>query len=673
MERIKGAWKVCVILLLLGGITEIFASELPLLVGSPDSKLRVNFFIEQGCAFYNVTKNNKIVIDKSMLGFKFRNIPALDCNFILESSKSDSLNQTWEQPWGEKRFITNHYNELKVYLKQKDSLQRTLVVTFRVFNDGIGFRYQFPKQKNLDSLIISDEETEFNMTAMHNAWWIPVHSENSFYESLYRHTPLNKIDTANTPITIETKDGLCFTIHEANLTDYASMTLLRTDSLRFKCELVPWSNGDKVYGKAPFATPWRTLIIADNPGDLITSHLMLNLNDTCKLDDLSWIKPKKYIGIWWALHQGKYTWESGPKHGATTENTKMYIDFASEHNMKGVLVEGWNLSWGKDKKDDTLISFLKAYPDFDMGEICRYAKTKGVTLIGHNETFGGVSNYENQIDSAFRMYEMLGIDAVKTGYVSKYLDGKEWHDSQFGVRHYRKVIETAAKYHIMIDNHEPVKPTGISRTFPNLMTQEGARGQEFDAWSRDGGNPPSHTTILPFTRMLAGPMDFTFGTFNFENINNPKTRVQTTLAKQLALYVVIYSPLQMASDLPENYSGNKAFQFIADVPCDWEDTKVLNAAIGKYVTIARKDRNSDDWYLGSITNEEARTLKVPLLFLDQGKKYTAEIYKDGDDANWKMNPTSVNIERFQVDVNTKLEMKMASGGGFAVRFTSDIK
>jgi alpha-glucosidase len=662
-RRVRGA---LMFIFLLFTALRVFASE-GLFVKSPDNRLKVCIVIEKGCVYYNVLKDERTILDKSLLGFKFRNIPALDAGFVIESSESDSVNQNWEQVWGEKRFIRNNYNELIVHLKQMDTLQRSLDLIFRVFNDGIGFRYGFPRQNNLDSLIISDEETEFNMTAMHNAWWIPVHSENSFYESLYRHTPLNKIDTANTPITIETKDGPYIAIHEANLTDYASMTLLRMDSTRFKCDLVPWSNGDKVYGKTPFLTPWRTLIIAEKPGDLITSYLMLNLNEPCRISDITWIKPEKFIGIWWGMHQGIYTWNMGPKHGATTENTIRYIDFASENSIKGVLVEGWNRGW----EHNEVQNYLKPSPDFDIDSLCLYAKSKGVTIIGHNETYGNAHNYEIQIDSAYEMYQRLGIDVVKTGYVGKFLDGKEWHDGQFGVRHYRKVIEIAEKYRIMIDNHEPVKPTGLSRTYPNLMTQEGARGQEFDAWSPDGGNPPSHTTVIPFTRMLAGPMDFTFGTFNFENKRNSKTRVQTTLAKQLALYVVIYSPLQMASDLPENYVGNKAFKFIEDVPCDWEDTKVLNADIGNYVTIARKDRNSGNWYIGGITNENCRTLSLSLLFLDPGKKYTAEIYADGDDADWKTNPTSVKISTLKVNANSVLEMKLAAGGGFAVRLVPE--
>jgi alpha-glucosidase len=590
--------------------------------------------------------------------------------YTLLSSEVNSVNETWEQPWGEFRYIEDMHNELIVHLKENGGKNSLLDIHFRVFNDGLGFRYSFPEQKLLDSVVIMDELTQFTFSEDHQVWWIPVHSENSYYESLYRKNRISETDTINTPATFETSNGLFLAIHEANLTDFASMTLRKTDTCQYTSALVPWSNGVKVYAKTPFVSPWRIIIIGEKPGDLVTSTLMLNLNDPCKLNDISWIQPSKYIGIWWGMHLEKYTWGQGPKHGATTELTQKYIDFASKNGLDGVLVEGWNEGWdGNWSKNGTNFSFTKSYHDFNLEKISSYAVIKNVRLIGHHETGGATINYENQMEDAFALYQKFGVNAVKTGYVNKYLDDKEWHDGQYGVRHYRKVIETAAKYNIMIDIHEPVKGTGLQRTYPNLMTQEGARGQEYDAWSADGGNPPSHTVTLPFTRMLAGPFDFTPGTFDFNYKVVAGTRVNTTLAKQLALYVIIFSPLQMASDLPENYEGNNAFDFIKEVPCTWSDTKVLKGAIGEFVIIARKDRYSEDWYIGSITNEEPRNFSIDLSFLNESLNYSAEIYADGVNADYRSLPDSMNIYTQVVNSGTKLNLKLAAGGGAAIRLT----
>ncbi|KAA6312970.1 alpha-glucosidase, partial [termite gut metagenome] len=401
-----------------------------------------------------------------------------------------------------------------------------------------------------------------------------------------------------------------------------------------KADLTPWSTGEKVFANAPFSTPWRTIIIADKPGDLLLSRLMLNLNESCQIEDTSWIQPGRYIGIWWGMHMEKYTWKQGPKHGATTANTKRYIDFASKYGFSGVLVEGWNYGWDNDwTVEGDKFSFTKSYPDYDIEVLAKYAAQKNVRLIGHNETGGATMNYESQMDSAYAYYQRLGINTVKTGYVSALLDKKERHSSQYGVRHYRKVIETAAKYRIMIDNHEPVMPTGLQRTYPNLMAQEGVRGQEYNAWSSDGGHPPDHTTIIPFTRGLAGPMDFTPGTFNYNNPVYPGTRVQTTIAKQLALNVILFTPLQMASDMIENYEGVPAFEFITSCPSSWAETKVPEAKIGEYLIIARKDRSSENWFVGSITNAGKRDISLPLSFLDKDAKYKAKIFRDGAFAN----------------------------------------
>ena len=638
-------------------------------VNSPDRTISVGFTLVDGRPQYTVTKNDKPVIKPSAMGFRLLHGTDLPTRYKLLSTEMDSADEKWEQPWGEFRYIRDRHNELIVHLAETGGKKSLLDIHFRVFDDGVGFRYSFPEQNGPDSVVILDELTRFTFPADHQVWWIPVHSVNSYYESLYRKNPISETDTINTPATFETADGLYLAIHEANLTDFASMTLRKTGPTQYTSELVPWPNGVKVYAKTPFLSPWRTIIIGEKPGDLVTSTLMLNLNDPCRLDDISWIKPTKYIGIWWGMHLNKYTWSQGPRHGATTANVKKYIDFASENGFGAVLVEGWNEGWdGNWSEDGTKFSFTKSYPDFDLGKITSYGIMKNVRLTGHHETGGAVANYENQMEEAFALYDNYGVNTVKTGYVNKYLDGREWHDGQFGVRHYRNVIETAARYRIMIDNHEPVKGTGLQRTYPNFMTQEGGRGQEWDAWSTDGGNPPSHTTILPFTKMLAGPFDFTPGTFDFDYIVNKGTRVNTTLAKQLALFVIIFSPLQMASDLPENYAGKPAFEFIKKVPCTWSDTKVLNAEIGKYVTMARKDRNSEEWYIGSITNEEPRTLTIDLGFLTDGMDYTAEIYADGEHANYKTDSDPVAIFIQVVNSKTRLNLNLAPGGGTAIRF-----
>ena len=637
-------------------------------VRSPDQSIKVIFSLYDGKPQYMVTKNDKPVIEPSAMGFDLSGQTDSFTRYRLMSTERSSTDERWEQPWGEFRTIADRHNEIIVHLEEIGGRKSVMDIQFRVFNDGVGFRYAFPEQADLDSVVIIDELTRFTFPEDHHVWWIPVHSENSYYESLYRKNRISETDTINTPATFETSEGLYLAIHEANLTDFASMTLRKANPKQYASELVPWSNGIKVYAKTPFVSPWRTIIIGEKPGDLVTSTIMLNLNDPCKLDDVSWIEPSKYIGIWWGMHLEKYTWGQGPNHGATTKRVMRYIDFASENGFDGVLVEGWNQGWdGNWWEDGTKFSFTESYPDFDLEKITAYAAMKNARIIGHHETGGAVANYENQMEDAFALYQKYGVNAVKTGYVNKYLNGKEWHDGQFGVRHYRKVLETAARYRIMLNIHEPVKGTGLQRTYPNLMTQEGARGQEYDAWSDDGGNPPSHTTVLPFTRMLAGPFDFTPGTFDFGYRVVEGTRVNTTLAKQLALYVIIFSPLQMASDLPENYVGNPVFKFIKEFPCIWSDTKVLNAEIGKYVTMARKDWNSDEWYIGSITNEEPRTIALDLSFLKDNLDYRAEIYADGESADYITNPESVKIFSIVVNSGMQMNLELAAGGGTAIR------
>jgi len=632
---------------------------------SPDGSLKLTVNIKDGKASYAVAKDSRQVIVNSALGFVLANDDNFNSNFKVTGVLKETHDDTWEQPWGEDQYVRNNYNELKLCLQEKDGLKRRMDIVFRLFDDGLGFRYEIPGQENIKDFIVMDETTEFNMPFNNKAWWIPAYRPNR-YEYLYSHTLLSKMDTVHTPLTIETRDGLFMTIHEAALYDYGSMTIARRDTSILKCDITPLSDGTKAHLKTPFNTPWRTVIVAREPAKLIESRMMLNLNEPSKIADMSWIKPTKFMGIWWGMFTDIFTWSQGPKHGATTKNAIKYIDYCAQFHIPALLIEGWNYGWDGDwVANGRGFLYTKPYPDFDIKKICDYAKSKGVNIIGHHETGGATINYENQLDSAFAFYENLGIHYVKTGYVNSKMDGKEFHHSQYGVLHYQKVAETAAMYHIMIDAHEPIKGTGIQRTWPNFMSREGARGQEYE--SLTNGNPPEHEAVLPFTRLLAGGMDFTPGMFFIEN---PKKHVSSTLAKQLSYYVVIYSPIEMAADLPEHYLNQPAFKFIQDVPCDWARTIGINAVIGDYVTIARKDRNSDDWYLGSLTDENSRDLKVPLTFLDKGRQYRAEIYADGKDADWQKNQLSIDISSREVTSDTTLDIHLAPGGGYAVRFVA---
>ncbi len=648
-------------------------------IASPDGNLSVEVTTDNdGRPSYAVLRDGRPVIAASRLGFMFIDAPKFERNFIIAGHQNRSFDETWEQPWGERRSIRNHYNELRVSLVEKNALKRSLDVVFRIYDDGLGFRYEFPDQAALKDVKISEELTEFNIAEPATAWWIPAGEWNR-EEYLYHRTPVQEVGDAQTPITLRTSNGLHVSIHEAALVDYAGMNLTRIEDRKFRAMLTPGIGDGKVVRTAPFNTPWRTLQIADNAGDLVTSSLILNLNEPNKLGDVSWVKPMKYVGVWWEMHLDRKTWASGPKHGATNENVMRHIDFAAKHGLGGVLVEGWNVGWDGDwfgNGED--FSFTQPYPDFDIEKLAAYAKSKHVRLIGHHETSGNAAHYESQMGAAFDLYQRLGIDAVKTGYVAdagqaKVMgqDGKvhyAWHEGQDMALHHLKVVTEAAKRHISVNPHEPIKDTGLRRTYPNWITREGARGMEFSAWGVPG-NPPEHVANLVFTRLLAGPMDFTPGIFGM------KTRapdgVPSTWAKQLALYVVIYSPLQMAADLLENYEANpKPFKFIEDVPVDWEDTRVLNGEIGDFVTIARKDRHSDDWYLGAISDEEGRELKAPLSFLDPGRKYVAQIYRDGEHADWKRAPQDIVIEEHDVTSADTLTLRLAPGGGQAIRFVA---
>ncbi len=638
-------------------------SEPAMKVSSPDGAITFALDNTAEGLFYSVTDGGASIVAPSRLGFILADSVSLD-RFDILKSKTSSHDETWETTWGESRYVRDHYNSLLLKMKQTDG-DLLVNLEVRVFDDGFGYRYVFPEQQR-DSLVIMDELTEFALPAEASAW--AMSAENAYLEGYFENQPVAQLDTVRTPLTVELP-GKYLAIHEAALTDFPKMDLALVDSTTLKARLVPWSNGVAAYVTTPFATPWRTMIIGDRPGDLVTSYLMLNLNEPCAIADPSFCRPMKYIGVWWEMHLFKTFWYAGDAHGANTANVKRYIDFAAENGIPAVLVEGWNKGWEGHWPANDHFSFTDPYDDYDIDELSRYASEKGVQLIMHHETAAWTTNYEAQLDTAYQYMKDHGMSNVKTGYVNQLMDGKEDHSSQFGVRHYRKVIENAARYGINIDNHEPVMPTGLQRTYPNLMTQEGVRGQEHSAWDEDGGNPPVHTVLMPFTRGLAGPMDFTFGTFNYDNPNSPHARVQTTLAKELALYVVIYSPLQMASDLPENYAKHPdAFRFIRDVPVDWDQTVVPDAVIGDYVAIARKDRNSDDWYLGIITDEEPRSLEIPLSFLDSDATYTAQIYADAPDADWVTNPTAYVITETSVTSADALPVALAPGGGTAVRF-----
>lgn len=639
-------------------------------VTSPDGSIKVTIGVKDGRPYYTVNHNDKVVVNTSYLGFRLSDAP-FDNDFKITSKSRNTKHETWTQPWGEDRVVDCHYNELRVNLQQKDRLRRQLSLVFRVFNDGLGFRYEFPRQKNLGDFQIMEEKTQIAMPVDAEAWTEPT-NRTRYYEALWTKAPLSTKDTVSTPITIEVGDSLFMVLHEANLTDYASLNYtprhLPGAAVTLVAALTPWSNGVKVYVTAPFVSPWRTITITKTPGELITSKLMLNLNEPCKIADTSWITTGKYVGIWWGMHMRDYTWSQGPNHGATTYNAKRYIDFAARHHMKGVLVEGWNYGWDGDwTKDGDKFSFTNAYPDYDLEDLQRYALDRGVSLVAHNETGGAASNYENQLDSAFSLYRRLGIKVIKTGYVNPLMDDKEDQHSQYGIRHYRKVLETAAKYHIMVINHEPAMPSGLCRTWPNLMSGEGMRGQEYNAWSSDGGNPPYHVCVLPFTRGLAGAMDFTPGIFDFTNKAQPGTRPQTTVTKQLAEYILLYSPWQMAADKIENYEGHPAFSFIETVPTNFEKTVVLDAKIGSFLTIARKDRYSDDWYVGSATDENPRDITVNFSFLDKDNQYVAEVFSDGPGADYRTNPYPISYERILVKSNDSLKIHLAPSGGAVIR------
>ena len=673
---------------------------------SPDGNVVLSFSLKaDGTPTYKMTYKGKPVINESTLGFTLKKDEPLTNHFKVVSDSKSTFKETWKPVWGEEKEILNHYNELLVQLKQ-DKTNRLMNIRFRVYNEGVGFRYEFPTQKELTYFVIAEENTQFAMTGDHTAWWIPGDYDTQEYD--YNESKLSEIrglmkqsmtdnvsqyvfspTGVQTALMMKTKDGLYINLHEAALVDYSLMNLNLDDkNFIFQSWLTPDAKGDKGYLYTPTKSPWRTIMVSDDARNILASRLILNLNDPCALADTSWIKPVKYIGVWWEMITGKSSWaytndlptikldevdytkvKPNGTHAANNEKVRRYIDFAAQHGFDQVLVEGWNVGWEDwfGHRKDYVFDFVTPYPDFDIKALNDYAHAKGVKLMMHHETSGSTRNYERHMKAAYELMNKYGYNSVKSGYVGDILPIGEHHYSQSTINHYLYAIKEAAKHKIMLNAHEAVRPTGLCRTYPNLIGNESARGTEYEAF---GGNKPFHTTILPFTRLQGGPMDYTPGIFETEvkNVNpNNTSQVRSTLAKQLALYVTMYSPLQMAADLPENYERfADAFQFIKDVPVDWQESVYLEAEPGRYITVARKDKHSDNWYVGNTSNENGHTSELLLNFLDKNKKYEATIYADAKNADWQTNPKAYTITKQKVNAKTKLKLTAAKGGGYAI-------
>jgi len=673
---------------------------------SPDGNVVLSFSLKaDGTPTYKMTYKGKPVINESTLGFTLKKDEPLTNHFKVVGDSKSTFKETWKPVWGEEKEILNHYNELLVQLKQ-DKTNRLMNIRFRVYNEGVGFRYEFPTQKELTYFVIAEENTQFAMTGDHTAWWIPGDYDTQEYD--YNESKLSEIrglmkqsmtdnvsqfvfspTGVQTALMMKTKDGLYINLHEAALVDYALMNLNLDDkTFIFQSHLTPDAKGDKGYLYTPTKTPWRTVMVSDDARNILASRLILNLNDPCALADTSWIKPVKYIGVWWEMITGKSSWaytndlptikldevdytkvKPNGTHAANNDKVRRYIDFAAKHGFDQVLVEGWNVGWEDwfGHRKDYVFDFVTPYPDFDIKALNDYAHAKGVKLMMHHETSGSTRNYERHMKAAYELMNKYGYNSVKSGYVGDILPIGEHHYSQSTINHYLYAIKEAAKHKIMLNAHEAVRPTGLCRTYPNLIGNESARGTEYEAF---GGNKPFHTTILPFTRLQGGPMDYTPGILETEvkNVNpNNTSQVRSTLAKQLALYVTMYSPLQMAADLPENYERfADAFQFIKDVPVDWQESVYLEAEPGRYITVARKDKHSDNWYIGNTSNENGHTSELLLNFLDKNKKYEATIYADAKNADWQTNPKAYTITKQKVNAKTKLKLTAAKGGGYAI-------
>ncbi|SFU29220.1 Glycosyl-hydrolase 97 C-terminal, oligomerisation [Pustulibacterium marinum] len=674
---------------------------------SPNNDFSMNFsLLKDGTPTYHLNYKGKEVIKQSKLGLELKDDEkSLLNDFTITHTETATFDETWTPVWGEESEIRNHYNELAVTLTQNET-DRTIILRFRLFDTGLGFRYEFPQQKNLVYFIVKEERTQFAMTGDHTAFWIPGDYDSQEYD--YTESKLSEISSlfnkaltdnasqeqfaktgVQTALMMKTDEGLYINLHEAALIDYSLMNLnLDEENFIFESWLTPDAQGNKGYLQAPCTSPWRTIMVSDDATDILASKMTLNLNEPSKIEDTSWIKPMKYVGVWWEMITGKSSWaytndfpsvqlgktdyaNATPNgtHGANTEHVKEYIDFASANGFDGVLVEGWNEGWedwfGQSK--DYVFDFVTPYPDFDVEAIHDYAKSKGVKMIMHHETSSSVRNYERHMDTAYAFMNKYDYPAVKSGYVGDILPRGEHHYSQWTINHFLYAVQKAADYKIMVNAHEAVRPTGICRTYPNLIGNESARGTEFQAF---GGSKPNHVTVLPFTRLIGGPMDYTPGIFEMDiaklNPNN-NSHVNSTIANQLALYVTMYSPLQMAADLPENYERfMDAFQFIKDVPVDWQASQYLEAEPGKYITVARQDKNSNNWFVGNVNGTTVRTTKLSLDFLERGKKYTATIYADAKDADYKTNPQAYEITTKTVTSKSKLKLTSASGGGFAI-------
>ncbi|MEQ1798459.1 MAG: glycoside hydrolase family 97 protein [Lacibacter sp.] len=685
------------------GNASLFAQK-NISVNSPDKAISVKIqHTTEGTLLYGFTYKGKKVIQPSTLGFALSSPKALLNKFTIVSVDSSAIDETWKPVWGEVSMIRNNYKELTVKLKDKSASGILLNVIFRVFNDGVGFRYEFPKQPSLTYFIIAEEQTEFALTGNHKTFWIPGDFDTN--EQLYTTSKLSEVDAwksdmvsvgdkklnvpdqyaVQTPLMMKTADGLYINIHEAALINYSAMQLhVNRSTFSLTSNLVPDAAGNKAYLRTPAVTPWRTIIVSDKATEILSSKMILNLNEPSAIENTSWIKPMKFMGVWWEMQTNLGGWNYTDKpdspganglpvpngrHSANTMNVKRYIDFASKNGIEGLLVEGWNTGWEAwyGNWQGKHFDFVTPYPDFNVAEIQQYAKQKNVQMIMHNETSADAATYDQQMDTAFQFMNRFGYGSVKTGYVGQIIPRGEHHDGQWMVNHYIRSAQKAAKHHVMIDIHEPVRPTGLHRTWPNFVASEAGRGNEFNAFAE--GSPPEHETILPFTRLIGGPMDYTPGIFKMRGYAAaaPNRQMHTTLAKQLALYITMYSPLQMAADLPENYEAHMdAFQFIKDVATDWDDTKILEAEPGDYLTIARKEKLKENWFVGAITDEQSRTVSLSFDFLTPGAIYEATIYRDADNADWKTNPEAYTIEKIVVTNKTKLTIKLAKGGGFAV-------